>query len=160
MTETMCPACGGRLESKMAPFGYAGASLGIFPAEVCVHCGETYFTEAGARAIERPAKAKGVWGSARRANIGQSSHSLILRIPAQLAAATNLKRGSIVVLEPAGKWPVAGEPGTPHVGDGAVVPQCAQARSPSILYDPIPLPLKPPAPVKNEITAFRELIGT
>lgn len=91
------------MEKKDVPYSYAGTSLGKFSAEVCTHCRETYFTEDGWKAIERAAKARGVWGTARQVKVGQSGHSLILRIPASLAAAAHLKRGSMVYIELAGR---------------------------------------------------------
>lgn len=103
MKPNPCPLCGGRLAAKSVPYDFAGVNLGTFQAEICGKCGEVFFTEEASRRIDKTAKEKGVWGIGRRAKVGYSGHSLILRIPAELAAAAHLKKGSTVYLQPAGE---------------------------------------------------------
>ncbi|MBI4182259.1 MAG: hypothetical protein HY520_04810 [Candidatus Aenigmarchaeota archaeon] len=91
------------MKEAEVPYAYAGVPLGRFPAEVCQRCGETFFTEPGWLRIERLAREKGLWGAGSRVKVGYSGHSLILRIPGKLAAATDLKKGTTVYLQPAGK---------------------------------------------------------
>ena len=103
MTRNDCPLCGGRLKTERIPYAFAGIDLGRFPAESCQECGEAFFTEEGWKSIEHLAKSKGLWGIGRRVKVGFSGHSLIVRIPNSLAAATHLKKGTTVFLQPAGK---------------------------------------------------------
>lgn len=103
MKANPCPLCSGKLTSKTVPYAFAGVNLGMFQAEVCGKCGEAFFTEEASRKIEAASKRAGLWGIGRRAKIGYSGHSLIVRIPAKLAAAAHLKKGSTVFLQPAGQ---------------------------------------------------------
>ena len=103
MKQNCCPLCRGILREERIPYTFAGIDLGRFPAETCQECGEAFFTEKGWKRIEHLAKSKGLWGIGRRVKVGYSGHSLIVRIPGKLAAATHLKKGTTVYLQPAGK---------------------------------------------------------
>ncbi len=58
----LCPECGGRLYPGEKPFRVRDVLLGTFPVHECERCGEYGFTAAGSRAIDRAAKAKGLFG--------------------------------------------------------------------------------------------------
>lgn len=103
MKDNKCPLCEGRLKAEKVPYSFAGKTLGRFAAEVCQKCGETFFMEEGWDEIEAASKRAGLWGIGRRAKIGYSGHSLIVRIPAELAEAAHFKRGTTVYLQPAGQ---------------------------------------------------------
>ena len=57
-----CPECGGRLFPREKPFRVKDIILGTFPVHECERCGEYGFTPAGSRAIDKVAKAKGLFG--------------------------------------------------------------------------------------------------
>lgn len=103
MTQEDCPLCGGALERKEVPYAYAGVGLGLFEADVCRTCGEAFFTEEAWQRIERLAREKQLWGTGRSVTVGHSGHSLFLRIPREVAAATHLAKGNRVYVQPAGK---------------------------------------------------------
>ena len=103
MPRNKCPLCDGLMKEKKVPYSFAGVDLGRFPADVCHKCGEAFFTEDSWKKIECRAKEKQLWGMGRRVTVGQSGHSLIVRIPAKLARAAHLSKGSTVYLQPAGE---------------------------------------------------------
>jgi len=103
MKENEYPLCEGELKEEVVPYSFSGTALGRFPAEVCEECGEAFFTEEGWRRIEKIAKARGLWGSGMHVKVGYSGHSLIVRIPHKVAAATHIHKGTMVYLQPAGR---------------------------------------------------------
>jgi hypothetical protein len=58
----LCPECGGPVFPGEEELMFDGANLGIFETHVCGQCGESSFTLSGSRAIDRAAKAKGLFG--------------------------------------------------------------------------------------------------
>ena len=58
----LCPECGGRLYPGEKPFRVRDILLGTFPVHECERCGEYGFTPAGSRAIDKAAKARGLFG--------------------------------------------------------------------------------------------------
>lgn len=59
----LCPECGSKaLRLVKRPFSLKGTYLGEFEADECAHCGDSSFTAAGSKAVERAAKLKGLWG--------------------------------------------------------------------------------------------------
>jgi hypothetical protein len=60
----LCPACGSKaLRIVRRPFSLKGTYLGDFEADECAHCGDYGFTAAGSKAVEKAAKAQGLWGT-------------------------------------------------------------------------------------------------
>ncbi|TSC71307.1 MAG: hypothetical protein G01um101448_1234 [Parcubacteria group bacterium Gr01-1014_48] len=57
-----CSECGGKIVKKKVDYKVYGVSLGKFPAEVCLQCGEILFNESAALKIEKIEKEKGLWG--------------------------------------------------------------------------------------------------
>ena len=99
--EEKCPACGqGSLRLKRAREQMFGIGLGVYPAEVCDECGETFFTADSVDKIEAKAKELGLWGLAEKVRIVQSGNSLVVRIPAPLARYLKLKRGQELLVAP------------------------------------------------------------
>ncbi len=58
----LCPECGGPIHLGRERYSFRGVDLGEFEVYVCGRCGDSSFTPAGSRAIDRAAKAKGVFG--------------------------------------------------------------------------------------------------
>jgi hypothetical protein len=58
----LCPECGGPILIGKEEFAFHGTSLGEFEVHVCGCCGESSFTPAGSRDIDRAAKEKGLFG--------------------------------------------------------------------------------------------------
>lgn len=52
------------------PFTHHGEVLGEFDVTECVRCGQYAFTASGSRAIDKVAKARGLFGIAKEAPIG------------------------------------------------------------------------------------------
>lgn len=59
----LCPECGGPILLGKEAFTFRGVNLGEFEVHVCGRCGESSFTPEGSRAIDRAAKAKGLFGA-------------------------------------------------------------------------------------------------
>jgi hypothetical protein len=59
----LCPECGGPILLGKEAFAFHGVDLGEFEVHVCGRCGESSFTPAGSRAIDRAAKAQGLFGA-------------------------------------------------------------------------------------------------
>ena len=95
-----CDECGGKLSFQKVPYELYGVNLGNFPAEVCLKCGETVFTEETSRAMTTKAKEKGLFGLDAHTKIGQVGDSLDVRIPKRLAEFLNLSKGKEVWLHP------------------------------------------------------------
>jgi YgiT-type zinc finger domain-containing protein len=96
-----CPACGrGTLKLKRVREEMFGVDLGQYDAEVCEHCGESFFTPESVDQIERKAKELGLWGLASKVKVARSGNSLVVRIPSPLARYLKLKSGQEVILAP------------------------------------------------------------
>ena len=67
----LCPECGEPVRIGHEPFILHGVLLGEFEVHICPRCGEYSFTPSGSRAIDRVAKAKGLWGTGVRGFIVQ-----------------------------------------------------------------------------------------
>lgn len=57
-----CPICNGKTQSKKVPYTHNGVEFGAYDADVCTHCDEVFFTEKSSDAIDKRAKALGLWG--------------------------------------------------------------------------------------------------
>jgi len=91
----ICPICNkGILEKKRIQEVIHGVDLGIFPAEVCSKCGESFTDKKVTIAMERVAKEKGIWGWGRITNITRTGNSLAVRIPKALADHLGIKEGT------------------------------------------------------------------
>lgn len=98
-----CPSCGkGPLVKTKVRETMFGVDLGEFDAEVCKACGESFFDEAAMGLLEQRART-GVWGLGKKLKVAKSGNSLVLRIPADLAAFLHLKAGKEVYVHPEGE---------------------------------------------------------
>jgi hypothetical protein len=99
-----CPICEkgvlrkGSIEEKMF-----GIFLGMYEAEICDKCNESFLDEGAMKRIESRAKELGLWGVAKKVKIIKSGNSIAIRIPAQLARFLDLKEGAELLLYPEGK---------------------------------------------------------
>lgn len=80
-----------------------GVDLGAFDGEVCRSCGESFLDEAAMDLLEQRARKAGIWGLGKKLKIAKSGNSLVLRIPADLAAFLHLKVGKEVYVRPEGE---------------------------------------------------------
>ena len=88
---------------KKVDFIQLGMSLGKFDALVCPGCGETVFEGSVSKQIELKAKEVGIWGLARKTQIGTSGSSLDVKVPKLIAEFLDLKKGQEVIIEPTSK---------------------------------------------------------
>ncbi len=58
----LCPECGGAIHLGKERYTFRGVYFGEFEVYVCGRCGDSSFTPAGARAVDRVARAKGLFG--------------------------------------------------------------------------------------------------
>lgn len=98
-----CPICEGEMEREKAPYAVGGVELGTFEADVCLTCGEVFFTEEASDAIDRTAKERGVWGLEKKGKLGYSGNSLIVRIPKKVVEFMKLERGKEILIKPEDK---------------------------------------------------------
>lgn len=101
--ELECPVCGGKLRRKKEPYNYQDIKLGEFDADVCVKCGESFFTEKSSDEIDRRAKELGIWGIGKEGILGTSGNSLIVRVPKEISDFLGFKPGNRVFIHPEGK---------------------------------------------------------
>ena len=71
----LCPECGGPLLRGKEKFTFHGIDLGEFEVHVCGRCGESSFSPAGSKAIDRAAKAKGLFGAGPETSAPAAMHS-------------------------------------------------------------------------------------
>ncbi|HLC85289.1 MAG TPA: AbrB/MazE/SpoVT family DNA-binding domain-containing protein [Candidatus Nanoarchaeia archaeon] len=98
-----CVICSGKTEQRSVEHKEFGTSLGKFKAEVCVKCGEEYFDEKTAEAIQTRSKELGLFGLAKKAIVAELGNSIAIRIPKEIASFLNLKKGQEVTLIPEDK---------------------------------------------------------
>lgn len=91
------------LHRRKVRYALHGLELGLFPAEVCAHCGQQFFDEATSKDIELAARKAGVWGLCVQTRVGKSGNALDVRIAQPLAQFVGLVRGSDVTIHPDGK---------------------------------------------------------
>ncbi len=88
-----CYECeNGKLEKKKINYKIYGVNVGMFEAEVCDKCGETYFSE--------KTKKLGLWGLESRTKIGVVGTTLDLRFNKKLIEFLKLKKGQEVMIYP------------------------------------------------------------
>ncbi|MBI2666446.1 YgiT-type zinc finger protein [Candidatus Woesearchaeota archaeon] len=90
----------GKLENKKVPYSVHGELVGEFPAQVCVACGETFFSEENSKKITEVTKAKGLFGLGARTKIGEAGSTLDIRLPQKIIQFLKLKKGEEVMLYP------------------------------------------------------------
>jgi hypothetical protein len=98
-----CDECKGQIKKKKVDYSLLGVHLGRFNAMVCSSCDEMIFEGDTFQAIEKAAKAKGVWGIAAKTRIGTSGNALDVKIPKAIAEFLELQKGQEVVIEPINK---------------------------------------------------------
>ena len=103
MTETECPICGSRLGRSRVRYEYLGHDLGTYAGWRCSGCGEAFFGEKASAEIERRSKQLGIWGLKRRTRVARAGNSLVVRIPAEIARALSLRKGSEIEIKPGGR---------------------------------------------------------
>src|SRR3989344_5789103 len=95
--------CGGEAQRDRLEVKPYGISIGSFSAYRCTKCGEEWFDEKTAEKIERRAKKLGLFGLEANGKVGVAGNSLVVRVPKYMAKFLNLKKGSLVKVEPEGK---------------------------------------------------------
>ena len=98
-----CPMCGkGNLRKGTKKEMMFGVELGVFPAEICMSCGESFTDTATTKKIEAVARKKGVWGLGKRTKVTKTGNSLAVRIPKNIADYLKLKPGKEAYIHPEG----------------------------------------------------------
>lgn len=100
---TKCDECGGKIVKKDVDFSLYGVSLGKFPAEVCLKCGEECFDEFTSDLMDEVAKSKGLWGLGAKSKVGIAGDSFIIRVNKKLAKFLDLRKGGEVSIRPENK---------------------------------------------------------
>lgn len=100
MEREKCEECGAKIIKKQVDFTVYGVSLGKFPAEMCIKCGEEVFDEETSRKIDDLAKQKGLWGLAKKVKIVKIGNSLAIRIPKIISDFLGLKEGKEAIMKP------------------------------------------------------------
>ena len=96
-----CPVCEkGTLKKGKIKETMFGVYLGVFSAEICTKCNESFTDEKTTRAIEEEAKKKGIWGLGKKTKIARTGNSLAVRIPAKIVDFLNLKEGKEAYIHP------------------------------------------------------------
>ena len=95
-----CVMCGGTLSKKFVEHKELGVIVGTFKALVCSKCHEVYFADDVVAKIQQKSKELGLFGLAKKAKVGVLGNSLALRIPKEIAAFLNLRKGTEVRLVP------------------------------------------------------------
>src|SRR3989344_2024519 len=98
-----CVMCDSNVKEKLVEYNELGKSFGKFKANVCEKCGEVYFNSETVDKIQQISKKLGLFGIVRKAKVAQVGNSLAIRIPKEIAAATELKRGKEVLIIPKSK---------------------------------------------------------
>ena len=98
-----CIMCGGNTVKSAVDYSEYGILFGNFKAEVCKKCGETYFDERTAEKIQNKSKELGLFGLAKKAKVAEIGNSIAIRIPKEIAAFLNLKKGKEVTIVPESK---------------------------------------------------------
>ena len=101
--EDVCWECGKRLKQQRVAYSLYGKKIGMFPAKVCGHCNETYFSEETSRKMTSIAKQKGLWGLQSMTKIGQAGSTLDIRLPKRIIKFFDLKKGEEVTIYPEDK---------------------------------------------------------
>lgn len=103
MKRTKCEECSGKIIRKNIDFKLYGVSLGIFPADVCIKCGEEVFNEETSDKIDEIAKKKGLWGLSATTTVGKCGNTLDIRLNKKIASFMKLEKGIEVTVVPESK---------------------------------------------------------
>ena len=95
-----CIMCSGKTVLKNVDYRELGILLGHFKGNVCEKCGETYFDEQAAEQIQQKSKDLGLFGLSKKAIVAELGNSIAIRVPKEIAAFLNLKKGHEVTLVP------------------------------------------------------------
>ena len=98
-----CPMCDGTLKGGRTEYSYHDINFGEFDADICVKCGEAFFTEEASDEIDEKAKELGLWGLEARSKVSYSGNSLMVRIPREIAEFLELEKGDDIRIHPEGK---------------------------------------------------------
>ena len=98
-----CPLCKGNLVKKKINYNLFGESMGIFPAEVCLKCGEQFFNQDVSLAIEKIAKEKKLWNLKNTTKLTKVGNSFSIRIGKNIVDFLKLKAGEEVIIYPESK---------------------------------------------------------
>jgi len=98
---TKCYVCNkGTLVKKKVPYKVFGKEIGMFEAEVCGKCGETFFDEDVSRMITQKTKEMGLWGLESRTRVGAVGSALDIRLSKKLVDFMHIKKGEEVIIYP------------------------------------------------------------
>lgn len=103
MNRKTCEECGGEIERRNVEFKLYGESVGLFPAEVCVKCGEEIFDEKTSDKIDEAVKRRGLWGLGAGAKVIQVGSSTAVVVNKKIADFLKLKKGELVYVHPESK---------------------------------------------------------
>lgn len=103
MARNKCEECGRKLAKKEVEFKLYGESLGKFPAEVCLSCGEELFNEETSDKIDALAKERGLWGLGAQTKLAQVGSSIAVTINKKIADFMQLEKGEEVNIYPENK---------------------------------------------------------
>ncbi len=103
MVRTKCEECGGKLAKKEVEFKLYEESLGKFPAEVCLSCGEELFDEETSDRIDVVTKERGLWGLGAQTKLAQVGSSIAVTINKKIADFMQLEKGEEVNVHPENK---------------------------------------------------------
>ena len=103
MKRKICEECRGKIIQRKVEFKLYGESLGFFPAQVCVSCGEEVFDEEVSDKIDAAAKQKGYWGLESDTKITKIGSSNGVLLNKKLLDFTGLKSGTEVHIYPESK---------------------------------------------------------
>ncbi|MCX6768057.1 MAG: hypothetical protein NTY90_05015 [Candidatus Micrarchaeota archaeon] len=95
-----CVMCGGKTEQKKITVTELGKALGQFEADVCMKCGEKYYSEEAMRKIQVREKETGIFGLEAETEVTQYGNSLAVRIKKALSDFVGLKKGKKVHVYP------------------------------------------------------------
>ena len=103
MERKICEECKGKIIKKKVEFKLYGETLGKFPAEVCLKCGEKVFDEETSDKIDEIAKKKGLWGLDAHTKVNRVGTSMAITINKKIADFVNLKKGEEILIHPENK---------------------------------------------------------
>lgn len=98
-----CWECGRRMVERKVPYSLYGVKIGVFPALVCPHCNEPYFSEATAKRMTELSKRKGLWGLETTTKVGKAGSTLDIRLSKKIIQFMDLEKGKEVTIYPESK---------------------------------------------------------
>ncbi len=101
--ENICWDCNRKMQRKNVEYSLYGVGIGQFPAMVCPHCQEPFFSEETSKKISLIAKERGLWGLQAKTKVGQAGKTLDIRLPKKIIEFIHLKKGAEVTITPENK---------------------------------------------------------